>query len=315
MKPIVTLTLNPAIDAACQADKVQPIHKIRTFAERFDPGGGGINVARVIRELGGEALAVHTAGGITGGALDELLDASGLPHRAIPIAGATRISYVVHERSSGHEYRFVPEGPKVDQRDLDACFDAIASVDAEYVVVSGSVPRGLAPDCYVSLAALAASKGARLVLDTSGEALRRTLDAGIYLVKPNLRELAGIVGRSLASAREQEAAAQELVAAGKAAIVTVSLGADGALLATETGCLRLKGPDVMPKSAVGAGDSFVGAMTLALAQGRPPADAFAFAVAAGTATVLTMGTELCRGDDVERIYHQIVADQGPISLA
>lgn len=315
MKPIVTLTLNPAIDAACQAEKVRPIHKIRTFAERFDPGGGGINVARVIRELGGDAIAVYAAGGITGGALNELIESIGLPHRAIPIAGVTRISNVVHERSSGHEYRFVPEGPKLDQSELDACLAEIATLDADYVVASGSVPRGLTPDCYLRLAELVARRGARLVLDTSGEALRRTLDAGIYLVKPNLRELESIAGRSLSSAREQEEAARELVISGKASIVTLSLGTDGALLATETGCLRLKGPDVVPKSAVGAGDSFVAAMTLGLAQGRPREDAFAFAVAAGTATVLTMGTELCRRDDVERIYQQILADRGPVSLA
>ena len=108
MKPIVTLTLNPSIDASCQADTVHPIRKIRTSDERFDPGGGGINAARVIRELGGEAVAVYFAGGSTGAALTEMIGAIGLPHRPIPIAGVTRISHVVFERSSGNEYRFVP---------------------------------------------------------------------------------------------------------------------------------------------------------------------------------------------------------------
>ena len=178
MKPIVTLTLNPSIDASCQADTVHPIRKIRTSDERFDPGGGGINAARVIRELGGEAVAVYFAGGSTGAALTE-----------------------------------------------------------------------------------------------------------------------------------QEAAAQVLVAEKRASMVAVSLGGDGALLATEAGCLRLKGPSVETKSAVGAGDSFVGAMTLGLAQGRPPDEAFTLAVAAGTAAVLTMGTELCRRDDVERIYEEIMAER------
>jgi 6-phosphofructokinase 2 len=139
--------------------------------------------------------------------------------------------------------------------------------------------------------------------------LRRALEAGVYLVKPNLRELESVVGRSLAEPAEQEEAARQLVAGGRAEIVTVSLGADGALLATCAGCRRLRAPKVKLRSAVGAGDSFIGAMTLGLAQARIPEDAFALAVATGTATVLTMGTELCRREDVLRIYRQIKAKQ------
>jgi len=308
MKSIVTVTLNPSIDAACQADVVHPIRKIRTSNERFDPGGGGINVARVIRELGGEALAVYLAGGITGTALTEMVTATGLPQKPIPIAGMTRISNVVYERSSGHEYRFVPSGPRISQHELDTCLATVQGLDAEYVVLSGSVPPGVSSTFYVDVAEVVTQAGGRLVLDTSGDALRRTLDRGVFLVKPNLRELEGLVGRRLLSARDQEAAAFALIAEKKASIVTVSLGEAGALLASATGCLRLHGPRLETKSAVGAGDSFVAGMTLGLAQGRPPEDAFALAVAAGTAAVLTMGTKLCRRDDVERIYRQLTAE-------
>ncbi len=143
------------------------------------------------------------------------------------------------------------------------------------------------------------------MLDTTGEPLRRALEAGCYLIKPNLAELESLVGRPLPEPAQQEAEAMRLVEAGCAQIVTVSLGAEGALLATAEGCIRLRGPAIEPRSAVGAGDSFVAAMTLSLAQGRPVEDAFALAVAAGTAAVLTMGTELCRRADVERIYRQI----------
>ncbi len=115
MPPIVTLTLNPAIDAACQADEVRPIRKIRTSNERYEPGGGGINVARVIKELGGEALAVYCAGGLIGQALGEMVAAAGLDRRAIQIAGLTRVSHTVFERSTGKEYRFVPEGPALSE--------------------------------------------------------------------------------------------------------------------------------------------------------------------------------------------------------
>ena len=309
MKPIVTLTLNPAIDSSCQADEVRPVLKIRTTGERYDPGGGGINVARVIRELGGEALAVYLAGGLTGQALTRMIDAIGLQHRAVPIRGYTRVSHTVYERSSGQEYRFVPQGPEIHDDEWQTCLRELDGLEFDYLVASGSLPRGVPDDFYARMAGMVSGKGARFVLDTSGEALKRALDAGVYLVKPNLREFESVVGRSLRDPAEQEAAAMQLIARGRAEIVTVSLGADGALLATGAGCRRLHAPKVKPRRTVGAGDSFVGAVTLGLAQGRTPEDAFALAVATGTATVLTMGTELCRREDVERIYRQIKAEQ------
>ena len=314
MKPIVTLTLNPAIDSSCQADEVRPVHKVRTFEERYDPGGGGINVARVIRELGGEALAVYLAGGLTGQAFTHMVDAIGLQHRAIHIRGYTRVSHTVYERSSGQEYRFVPQGPEIHADEWQACLRELEDLEFDYLVASGSLPKGVPDDFYARVAGMVSEKAARFVLDSSGEALKRALEAGVYLVKPNLRELESVVGRSLRKPAEQEEAASQLVARGRAEIVTVSLGADGALLATGAGCRRLRALNVKPRSAVGAGDSFVGAMTLGLAEGRTPEDAFARAVATGTATVLTMGTELCRREDVERIYRQIKAEQiAPVS--
>ena len=309
MKPIVTLTLNPAIDSSCQADEVRPVLKIRTTGERYDPGGGGINVARVIRELGGDAIAVYLAGGLTGQAFTLMIDAICLQHRAVLSRGYTRVSHTVYERSSGKEYRFVPQGPEIHNDEWQTCLRELEGLEFDYLVASGSLPRGVPDDFYARMAGMVSGKGARFVLDTSGEALKRALDAGVYLVKPNLREFESVVGRSLRDPAEQEAAAMQLIARGRAEIVTVSLGSDGALLATGAGCRRLRAPKVKPRSTVGAGDSFVGAMTLGLAQGRTPEDAFALAVATGTATVLTMGTELCRREDVERIYRQIKAEQ------
>jgi 6-phosphofructokinase 2 len=309
MKPIVTLTLNPAIDASCQAEEIRPIRKIRTSEERYDPGGGGVNVARVIRELGGEALAVYFAGGLTGQAFNDMLGAIGLEHRVVPIAGMTRVSHTVYERSSGQEYRFVPEGPALGAKEWQAGLAVLETLDADYVVASGSLPKGVPDDFYARIARSARERGIRFVLDTSGEALRQALEIGVHLIKPNLGELEGLLGCALPAPTEQEVAAKQLVDDGRAEIVTVSLGADGALLATKDGCFRLRTPKITPRSAVGAGDSFVAGMTLGLATGRAPKDAFALAVATGTATVLTMGTELCRRADVLRIYRQIRAEQ------
>lgn len=305
MKPIVTLTLNPAIDGAADAEHVHPVRKIRTSNERYDPGGGGINVARVVEELGGQGLAVYLSGGAPGPILDALLDRTGIPRRRIPIEGDTRISHTVHDRSSGLEYRFVPEGPLVRPSELDACTAALEELDFDFLVASGSLPRGVPPDFYARVAELCRRKSAKLVLDTSGKPLRQALHRGVFMMKPSLGEFEAIANGPIAEAEAQDSAAQALVRSGAVEVLAVSLGHRGALLATHDGTLRLTPPPVVAKSAVGAGDSFVGSMVLALAQGRPIEDAFMRGVAAGTAAVLSAGTELCKRADVERLYAEL----------
>jgi len=305
MKRIVTLTLNPAIDGAEEAEQVRPIRKIRTWAERYDPGGGGINAARVIKELGGSALAIYLSGGVTGPILNELVQAAGIESRHIPIAGHTRISHTVHETSSGLEFRFVPGGPSVTQEEWHACLSMLDSIESDYLLASGSLPRGVPADFYAQVAALAARKGIRFVLDTSGGALRQAAGKGLSLIKPSLGELEDLVGRVLPTPQDQDVALRDLIAAGAAEIIALTLGRDGAVLATGDTLLRIEGVKVTPKSAVGAGDSFLGAMTLGLALGRPVEEAFTLGMAAGTAAVLTAGTELCRRADVERLYKDI----------
>lgn len=289
MKPIVTLTLNPAIDEAAEAEKVRPIRKVRIWSERYDPGGGGINVARVVQELGGTAFALYLSGGATGPVLDELIHASGVKSRRIRVEGPTRVSHTVHERSTGLEFRFVPEGPVLAPAEWRAAFEALDELECEYLVAGGSLPRGVPDDFYVDVAKFASRKGAKLVLDTSGQALKVATAHGVFLIKPSLGELEDLVGRRLAYPVDQERAVRELMQAGAAEIIALTLGRDGALLATRSGLRRLAGVKVKARSAVGAGDSFVAAMTLALAQGRDPEDAFALEAAAGTAAVLTMG--------------------------
>lgn len=305
MKPIVTLTLNPSIDGAAQAEAVRPIRKIRTWDERYDPGGGGINAARVVQELGGRAFAIYLAGGATGGVLDDLLQRAAIPRRRIPIEDHTRISHAVYERSSGLEYRFVPEGPLVREPEWRACLAALEDIDCEYLIASGSLPRGVPKDFYGTVVDIARRKGAKLVLDTSGPALGTALQRGVHLVKPSLGEFETLLGRKLPDEASQEVAVRELVLSGAAEMVALTLGRDGALLVTDRGALRLPAPNVIAKSAVGAGDSFVAAMTLGLAQGRSPEDAFAYGTAAGAAAVLTAGTGLCRREEVERLYLEI----------
>lgn len=307
MKPIVTLTLNPAIDGACVADAVHPTHKIRTRGDQYHPGGGGINVARVIRELGGPATAVYLAGGATGAILDGLMAEAGLDARSVPIAGHTRISLTVFEDTTGQEFRFVPEGPEVSPGEWLACLETIEALDFDWLVISGSGPRGLPPDCFVTLAHRARDRGAKVVLDSSGPALRATIEAGgLTLIKPSVGELRALTGLPLADHDEVAEIAREIVESGRAEMVAVTMGHEGALLARRETSFARAAVDVPVRSATGAGDSFVGGMTLALAEGRGPRAAFLLGMAAGSASVMHPGTGLCQLPDVERLHAALV---------
>jgi 6-phosphofructokinase 2 len=314
MKPIVTLTLNPSIDGSSEAEAVRPIHKVRTSNERYEPGGGGINVTRVIRELGGSSLALYLAGGSTGAVLEELLAESGIAGRRIAIKDHTRVSHTVFERSTGLEYRFVPEGPEVAPSEWQECLAILGSLECEYLVASGSIPKGVPADFYARVASIARERGMKLVLDTSGQALRETIAVGgIHLAKPSLGEFEQFVGRSLREPKEQEDAAMEVVRSGRVELLAVTMGHEGALLAQVSGVLRLPALKADVRSAVGAGDSFVAAMTLALARGAASEEAFKWGIAAGTAAVLTPGTGLCRRGDVERFFDAISQEHGVLA--
>lgn len=302
MKPIVTLTLNPTIDGSASAEAIRPLRKIRTTDERYKAGGGGINVAQVIHELGGRAHAIYLVGGPTGKILDELLASAGISAQPITIAGTTRIAHTVLERVSGMEYRFVPEGPKISGDEWKTCLNALACLDFDYVVVSGSLPCGLSDDAFHGVIEIAARKGARVVLDTSGPALRATLDQGVFLVKPSLGELESLIGQKLPDPNAQKKAARELIKAGNAEIVAVTCGREGAVIVSKDAAWRVVAPPVLAQTAVGAGDSFAAAVTLAFGQGRSLEHALVFGVAAGTAAVISPGAELCRSEDVKRLY-------------
>ena len=307
MKPILTLTLNPTIDGAAEADVVRPIHKVRTRNERFDPGGGGVNVARVVTELGGAAFALYMAGGATGGVLDALLREHKLPARRIDIEGATRISHSVYETSTGLEYRFVPEGPEVSEPEWQTFLGAVESADFDYLVASGSLPRGAPVDFYARVSAIVRKRGARMTLDTSGEALKAALvEGGLHMIKPSLNEFEALTGRETQAPGALEEAGAELVARGGVDVLAVTLGQDGAVLIDKADALRMPALKVKALSAVGAGDSFVAAMSLWLARGASSREAFLWGMAAGTAAVLTPGTQMCKRADVERLHVEFV---------
>jgi 6-phosphofructokinase 2 len=299
---IVTLTLNPALDVTTCTAKVRDTHKLRCTAPRFDPGGGGINAARVIHLLGGDVTAVFPFGGPAGATLRALLDEAGVPTAPIAIEGATRESLTIDEGETGKQYRFVMPGAALGEDELAELLEAVMAAEATHIVASGSLPPECDPAIIARLGALARKKNAKLVVDSSGPALAACEGAGVYLLKPSLREIEDLLGEAVEGADAELAAARSLLARGFGEVIVLSLAERGALLVAQGKEVRLPAIAVDAASAVGAGDSMVAAITLALSRGRPLEDALRYGVAAGAAALMTPATELARADDVERLY-------------
>ena len=304
-KKIITLTMNPAVDKSTQVQHVAPDQKLRCEKPRFDPGGGGINVARVITRLGGRTEAIYPRGGPMGDMLYGLLESEQIQQHTIPVAEQTRTNLTVYDQSSEQQFRFGMPGTHLTEAEWQRCLEAVEAMSPDFLVASGSLPPGVPDDFYARVAHIAHKVQARYALDTSGDALTQGVEGGCYLLKPNMRELQHLAGESIDREDAQEQAARSLIEAGKAEIVVVSLGSAGALLVTADGSKRLRAPSVTIRSKVGAGDSMMGGMVLALARQWPVEAVVNYGIAAGAAAVTSPGTKLCEPEDVEALYQAI----------
>ena len=304
---IVTLTINPALDKSSSVAGITPEKKLRCAAPAYDPGGGGINVSRAIHKLGGESVALFTAGGSAGEMLQQLLDAEGVSHQVVHTQNWSRENFIVVDSLTNQQYRFGMPGTVLYENEWKACLAALEKLawDAEFVVASGSLQEGVPVDFYARVARIAKAQKARCVLDTSGEALLLAAKEGVFMLKPNLGELSALAGKNSVSALEQEHLAQSLIEEGKAAVVVVSLGKQGAMLATKDQIKYVQAPTVHSQSTVGAGDSMVGGMVLSLEQGKSYAEMVEYGVAAGTAATMNAGTQLCKKTDVDALFNWI----------
>ena len=307
MPSIVTLTMNPAVDENTSVDYVYSDAKLRCRAPSVEAGGGGINVARAVVRLGGDALAVYAAGAPSGDLLRRVLDREGVPQQALPIGGTTRSSWNVREDATGRQYRFVFPGPRISEGEWRACLDALTAARPApaILVASGSLPPGVPADFYARVAAVAGELGARFVLDASGEPLRLALKRGVFLVKPSLQEFRELTGGIASTESGLAAAARQLVGSGQCEAVVLSLGRGGALWATAAAEERVAAPAVPFASSVGAGDAMVAGIVLSLVRGWPLPRAVRFGVAAGAAAVMNPGTQLCGREDTERLFEQM----------
>ena len=304
MSRIVTLTLSPSLDVATEVPRLYPDAKLRCQRPSFAPGGGGINVARAIHTLGGTALALYPAGGSTGQHLSQLLDEYGVPRQAIAIQEWTRECLNLTEQSSAEQFRLIMPGARlseVEQELLLATLQAMPSPD--YLVVSGSLPEGLATDFMPRLLGAARARGSRCIVDCSGAGLLQVLEiGGVFLLKPNIDELSAAVNEEIGDSTQLLHIARGLIAAGRCQALLVSLGPQGALLVSAEHSASIAAPTVRKRSTVGAGDSMVAALTLKLAAGADLLEAARYGVAAGSAAIMTEGTELCRREDAERLF-------------
>lgn len=305
MSSILTITFNPAIDKSTSVEEMIPEKKLRCREPHFNPGGGGVNVARAVKKLGGEATAVYPAGGHTGRFFNSLLDKEGVKTISIEAGAFTRENLMVLDESNGRQYRFGMPGSPLKEKEWQACVDAVKAARFEYLVFSGSLPPGMPLSVISTLAGICRDKGARMIADTSGPALKEAAAAGMYLLKPNLGEMAALKGTDHIRPEEIVPVCRQWINSGYAEIFVVSMGKDGALLITASEFFKVKPPEVEIRSTVGAGDSMVAGIVLGLSKGLPLPEILKYAVCCGTAATLNPGTELCRAEDVNRLMQML----------
>ncbi|NDL63053.1 6-phosphofructokinase II [Acerihabitans arboris] len=310
MTQITTLTLAPSLDSATTTDRMYAEGKLRCSAPQFEPGGGGINVARAIVHLGGKASALFPIGGPTGRHLADLLTEEGVTAVALETHDWTRQNLHVHVESTGEQYRFVMPGARLTVDEFQLFERHLAGLpQGSLLVISGSLPPGVGVENLRHLLREAQRQGLQCIVDTSGPALRACLEVGnLALVKPNQKELAELVNRDLIDPDAVRQAALEIIRQGKTQRVVVSLGPQGALAVDKDNVFQVVPPPVKKMSTVGAGDSMVGAMTQKLADGADLLDMVRYGVAAGSAATLHKGTRLCTLKDTRRIYDYLRQD-------
>lgn len=302
---IVTLTINPSVDKSANFNGLIAEQKIRCESPQYDAGGGGINVSKAIARLGGQSLCVFTAGGSTGERLEKLIQQENIEYKTIPTKNWTRENFTGFDTVSKLQYRFNFPGTALSKSEMEEILKFIKNLKTKYLVISGSLNEELPTEFYKKIAELIKPTSIKLIVDTSGEALLKVLETGVYLVKPNLGELAKLIGVEKIKPNEVETAAKKLIENGSAEIVVVSLGAEGAILVTKDETHLVKAPKVEMKSTVGAGDSMVGGMVWALSQNKSLKEVIQWGVSCGTAATMNEGTQLFKLEDVEKLFKNL----------
>jgi 6-phosphofructokinase 2 len=299
---VVTLTVNPALDKSAHFSGLIPEQKIRCAAPLYDAGGGGINVSKAISRLEGTSLAVMASGGPSGEMIKEILNKELIPFHSIETKNWTRESFVAVDDNTNSQYRFNFPGTSITNAEKNEIIQVIEGLESKFLVISGSLREGLPVHFYQEIAEIAKRSNSKLIVDTAGDALKKVLETGVYLIKPNVGELAKLIGVERLEMEEVNDAAKQIIAKGGAEIVVVSLGPQGAVLVTKDSYDFVPAPNVAKKSTVGAGDSMVGGMVWALSQNKNLKEVIRWGVACGSAATMNEGTQLFKLEDAKRLY-------------
>ena len=302
MSKILTITFSPSIDKSAKINALVPDKKMQCQKLNTEPGGGGINVARVISRLGSNVTAVFPSGGFTGMYFNHLLESENVPFVSIQTKKETRENFVILDETTNLEYRFGMPSNEIDAKELEILISVIDNQEnLGFIIASGSLPPGIPSDIYEQLSKIAKLKNAKFIVDTSGDALKNALTEGVYLLKPNLEELGTLIGIKNLKTDNIEKAAKDLINENKIEIVVVSLGANGAMLATTNETYFIKPPKVKVKSTVGAGDSMVAGIVFGLSKNLTLKECLEYGIACGTATTINIGSALCEKKQVEKL--------------
>ncbi len=307
MKTIITLTVNPVVDKNTAIANLVPHRKLRCTEPRYYAGGGGINVSRAIKNLGGASLSVFLAGGRTGEHLQELLGKEDIPQKVVELSGATRENFSVMDASTALHYRFASPGPVVAQKEWKASLYLVEkNLKAnDFLVASGKLTSGIPDDYYLKLDEIVKDKNAQLILDTKGEALKHAVKNDIFLFKPNLSELASLYQKEFVTFKTIEKIAKDFMETHTCKILAVSLGCRSALLVTPKSLEYVPAPVVEERNSIGAGDSMVAGMLLKVQEGHTPKTMVQYGVAAGASATMRKGSQLCRKEEVDKIFDRI----------
>ena len=302
MSKIITITFSPSIDKSAAVLSLVAEKKMHCFAQESEPGGGGINVARVLNRLGGDVLAVFPSGGYTGAHLNQLLHNEKVPFEAIQCKNETRESFAIRDELTKKQYRFGMPANRLFKNEWLDCLKIIKNQQqVDFIIASGSLPIGVPLDVYAQLSKIAKKHRAKFIIDTSGDALKKAVEVGVYLLKPNLEELGILLGTDSLKIEDVEAAAKELICRNNCEIIVTSLGAKGAVLVTKEKSFHVKPPKVVVKSTIGAGDSMVAGIVFGLSHGESLEKSLQYGVACGTATTMNLGSQLCKKKDVKML--------------
>lgn len=298
---ILSVTLNPSVDHALFLDELKLGDTNRVRRTERDAGGKGVNLSRVVAELGSKTLATGFLGGGPGDYVRGVLDRQHVSHCFIQVKEDTRINFSVEDDSENPPTTFNERGPNISAEDLDALEAKIVELlpDVHWVCLGGSLPPGVPPDIFGRLTSLAHRHGAKVALDADGEPLQHGLAAGPDFIKPNAKEATRALGREIVSPEDAIAAALQLraqltIAGSPKAIVVISMGEDGAVLSCDKGNYRGISPDVDSHSTIGSGDSMIAGILWALEQQKSIEEAFQWGLACGAATAMTDGSEIAR---------------------